>query len=141
MEGRVRKEGREDNQARWEMAGPDGESVQYGFLSRCWMIGDCKAPTRIGAYVAISPHMRVEGWLYDNLVCESTVQRVSLQFVRLVTSSHDPARKISHRQPRQPRTIDPKAMRTHIFSYPVGTIDYFLLQLRRLKGPPGQSLT
>ena len=57
MEGRVRKKGSEDNQARWEMAGPDGESVQYGFLSKCWMIGDCKAPTRIGAYAAIAPRV------------------------------------------------------------------------------------
>lgn len=35
MEGRVRKKGSEDNQARWEMAGPDRESVRYELLSRC----------------------------------------------------------------------------------------------------------
>jgi hypothetical protein len=52
MEGRVRKKGR--RRSRWEMAGPDGESVRYEFLSSCWVIGGCKEPTRTGAYAAIS---------------------------------------------------------------------------------------
>jgi hypothetical protein len=36
------------------MARPDREAVRYEFLSKCWMTGDCKAPTRTGAYAAIS---------------------------------------------------------------------------------------